>query len=1300
MNVRWCELLFVSVLLAILAMPAVSFSDSLTTIVSSETEFRFVCEFDAVGSLTKVVDQDSTTTYVHTVQVAVPVGAEASLLASAGRRLRPVSSPADKADVSLPLARISRPKAVRGRTLVSVQISPLKSDGSGGVVMFGEVEIQLAFNGSRATVQTEAAEDPGFDRVFASAVANYDVARGWPVLKRNVVSLQMPSSEESIENLTSATQWYKVLVFQSGLYRLTGADLEAAGISLSGLASDSIRLFNAGGLENSILNSDPRPVFEEVSLMVLDGGDGSFGASDLVVFYGESVNRWRYRPGYPDIYVNNHFNNYNVYWLAVSGDFEGAAHRMTQVDASLSGPVDTVIASCKQMVHIEQDQLLGMNLQEHFSNYYNWYWSDTTDNTLYVSTPGAISGDSATVLVRGQSGSAYGFYEVAVNGVQAENSVFCNRYSCTFATRALLGDAGTLNRLDVTLWPSSSKIPPYFDLAEVYYQGNLLPQNNRLDFKLGDHDLWAEIQVIDSYSGTPTFFDLRDPADPVILAGFSRTGGQILFRDSLTSVGPNHYFGALIAGASAPVSITAVEVTDVRSSLAQADMIIVTPRSFVPYLDEYRQYRADRGVSSIVTSVEDIMDNFSYGLYDPTAIRDYLKYMYENAPSPAPSAVLFVGDASYDFLDHLGTGMPNYVPAYIMGAHDVYGDDNYVYFGAFRVFDGDTSYVDGDRGYDMMTARWPVRSRDEIDVIVNKIKEYESADALGEWRTRITLVADDEFGETSENEVFHTTQTEELNTECIPAEYLRDKIYLWEYPLVNGDKPAVNRAIVKSFDDGSLIVNYVGHGNPDVWAHEHVLQRASDLPQMTNYDRLPLVFAASCAIGFFDDPRREGMAEDFLVLPSGGAIGVIAATRLVYSNPNADFNREVFNVLMEHNGLSIDEAMFAAKLRRQYVAPIDPDSAVIHPITNDLNYVFFGDPWLKLATPEYAMELSVRPDSLVALGRSRVAGRIVDGSGQTVMQDGTLRVAVYDSERDRTYRPQYSEPITYQVGGPRIFRGPASITDGEFDFEFVVPLDVSYGRPGARVSLYAVLGDSDGLGVVDSIDVSETLVEIVDSTGPAIAFGIAGRPGFISGDVVSPDEQLVVTISDSSGINLAGGIGHGIVLVVDGAVDEALDLTHLFEYGLDDFTSGSLAYRLDSLAPGEHGLKIKAWDNANNVSIVEFRAEMVAEGVLAINELLNYPNPMGESTTFFFELTGTTERVDIEIFTLSGKNIWGTTGYSLRADRYPNDAFSPVWDGRDADGDRVATGVYIYKATAVPRSGDAVEQFGKIVVLN
>ncbi|MCP4686240.1 MAG: hypothetical protein GY867_12445, partial [bacterium] len=412
--------------------------------------------------------------------------------------------------------------------------------------------------------------------------------------------------------------------------------------------------------------------------------------------------------------------------------------------------------------------------------------------------------------------------------------------------------------------------------------------------------------------------------------------------------GPNRFYCAPISEASAPTSIEAVTFTDLRSNLAQSDLIIVTPRAFVEYLDEYIAYRSGQGYSFRVVAVEDIVDNFSYGLYDPTAIRDFLGFAYETYAAPAPSIALFVGDANYDFVDNYGTGMPNYVPSYVRDGDRSCNDDNYVYFGIYGLLDSDTTYP-GDRGFDMMTARWPIRSRSEVDAIVDKVKAYELNSTIGPWRSKITLVADDEFGLYS-NEVVHVVDTETLSRNHIPRFLTRNKIYLWDYPLVSRERPQVNGEIVDAFNEGTLIVNYVGHGNPDVWAHEHVFERSSNLPQLTNAGELPLVFAASCAIGFFDDPNREGMAEDLLSM-SDGAIGVISATRLVYSSDNALFNRAVYDNLLYTDSLTICEAMFAGKLQRQYPGP--------HSNNNDRAYVFLGDPCTRLALPRLSAVFDV-----------------------------------------------------------------------------------------------------------------------------------------------------------------------------------------------------------------------------------------------------------------------------------------------------------------------------------------------------
>ena len=1172
--------------------------------------------------------------------------------------------------------------------MIGVKINPFTPDG-----VVDEVEVTIRFAISGKQRRTASQTDPGFQRVLARSVVNWEQAGRWPRLAG--AQQDVLSGVRASDDLTRATQWYKVTLANSGLYQITGSQMAAAGISLSGLRSDSIRIFNGGGLPNEIDNSRPRPEFREVALLVIDGNDGSFDAGDRVMFYGEAVDRWILRDGFVASYLNNPYTSTNVYWLAVSGSFTDPAVRMTQEDGSPSGIVDTVITTCVQRVHVEQDRLISTDFSGHITDYYTWFWSDSNQLTVFATTPGAVDGETAELFLDGRtsgSGGTEGYIDVLVNGTTPSDKS-CSRQSCSFTTTSLLG-TGSLNRFDMVLQDvnPAKNVPSYFNYLRVTYEGRLTPVSNRGQFVIDRIDRAAEIQIQDSFSGVPTVFDISDPRRPIVVSGYAREGGVVRFHRQVPADSSMVVFCDVLTSALSPMSIIATDITDLRAIPGQTDLIVVTTRALADDFDEYIAYRSQSGVSIRVVAVEDVMDNFSYGLYDPTAIRDFLKYAYENYPSPAPSAALFVGDANYDYLDHLGTGVPNYVPSYVISSDAAYSDDNYVYFGTYGLLDSDTSYWGGGRGYDMMTARWPVRTTGELDAIVQKLMDYVSTQDLGPWRSRITLVADDEQGE-FDDEIYHTTQTETLQREYIPAAFSRNKIYMWEYPLVNQEKPAVTDDILAAFNDGSLVINYVGHGNPDVWAHEHVLERGADLPRIHNTDRLPLVFAASCAIGFFDDPRREGMAEDFLVSPTGGAMGVVSATRLVYSGPNALLNQAVYSNLFSGEGLSVCEALYAAKLGRQY-----PDS-IPRPVSNDRAYAFLGDPYVKLAIPKLTVAFTEYPDSLVALQPHRIAGRLLDAQGQPVTYDGTLSVTVFDAHRDKVLETDLATEA-YTVEGPGIFRGSATISDGEFAFDFIPPLDVSYGRPGARVAAYAVCGTIDGMGSLDNIPVSRSLNPGTDSTGPVIAYGIVGRSNFVSGDVVTSADILEVALSDSSGINLADGIGHGIVLMVDGNADSPVNLTELFAYDQDDYTSGALQYPLSDLPAGEHRLKLTVWDNANNVSITEFTLEINATGALALNDLLNYPNPMGEATTFFFELTEPAERLNVEIFTVSGKRIWWHSEYGLGADRYPNGHVSIGWDGRDADGDRVATGVYIYKLSAMPRGGEAVEEFGKLVVLN
>ena len=1299
MEIRRHKPIFLLLLASILVGSATAAVTDLRIVSSSQSGFHFVKSLDSdLADLQRLTNADSTFTLFATVQVAIPAGSRVRLLSVEGKN--PISIPAgmfDDADRLIEpstLVDISNPFAVRGRTIVSLRIYPFS-----GMGLYSEVEVNLAFDRSRRSIALSAADDPRFDRVFGASLANYEQARNWPVLQRS--GLMALGGADSQELISSADQWYHVTVAGTGLHQITGSQLQAAGIILSGLSIDSVRLFNAGGVPNDVDNYDDRPVLTEIAILISDvDSDGLFDSNDRLIFFGEAVDRWLYRAGYPRSYMNNRYATENVYWLAVSGDFASPPVRMGQIDGSPTGGYDTLVTTFWRDVHVEQENLISTESDGHVMDYYNWFWADSTNLTIYVPTPGAIGGDSAAVYLDGRTtgfSSVNGYIDMAVNGTAGLDKN-CSRSNCRYTTYSLVGGAGELNRIDLQMELSSPSlgIPPFFNFLQISYHSGMQPAGDVLDIVLENSSARAEIQAIDEFSAGPTVFDLANPLRPVIISGVEQSGGLLTFQVDLTITGPNRFYCTPVSAASSPNSIKAVEIADLRTNLSQTDMIIVTAEAFRSYLDEYIDYRSGQGYSIQVVTVEDIMDNFSYGLYDPTAIRDFLAFAYETYPAPAPAIVLFVGDANYDFVDNYGTGVPNYVPPYVRPSDRSYNDDNYVYFGTYGLLDSDTTYP-GDRGFDMITARWPIRSRAEIDAIVDKVKLYESTTALGAWRTNITLVADDEHGGDYDYEVIHVEQSDSLAKAHIPRFLTRNKIYLWDYPLANRERPQVNRAIVEAFNKGTLVVNYVGHGNPDVWAHEHVFERSSDLPMLANTDQLPLVFVASCAIGFFDDPNREGMAEDLLAMP-GGAIGVISATRLVYSADNAAFNKVVFDNLLFQDSLTICEAMFAGKLQRQYPGP--------HPNDNDRAYIFLGDPCTRLAMPRLSAEFDLKPDSLTALDRARVAGRIVDAGGQTLRRDGVAQINVYDSDRDRKYNLINDDGVvihttTYAVTGPSIFRGSASISDGAFDFEFMTPLDIGYGGNNARVVVYAVFDSTDGVGLVDSLPVSTTLVSVADSTGPEIDYGIDGRDNFVSGDMVGQNESLSIRLTDESGINLAGGIGHGITLLVDEEMEDAVDLTSLFEYEMDDFASGSIIYPLESLAVGEHRLKIKAWDNANNLSSAELTLEISAAGKLALNDLLNYPNPMGESTTFYFELTQPVDRLSLKIFTVSGRNIWSYNSPALAADNYPNDNVRITWSGRDFEGDRVATGVYLYKATAVGQSeGARVEKFGKIIVVN
>jgi hypothetical protein len=434
------------------------------------------------------------------------------------------------------------------------------------------------------------------------------------------------------------------------------------------------------------------------------------------------------------------------------------------------------------------------------------------------------------------------------------------------------------------------------------------------------------------------------------------------------------------------------------------------------------------------------------------------------------------------------------------------------------------------------------------------------------------------------------------------------------------------------------------------------------------------------------------MGEQLLTMSGGGAIAVISATRLVFSQPNVDLNRAVFQMLFDPLWLTVGQALFGALMQRQYILPGGPD-----PIENDRKHVLLGDPLMRLARPAYqaAFDTTLAPDSLVALRPLRVAGTVVDSSGVPVDLGGHYSLSLRDAPRQRQHQVQ-SRTVYYTLEGRPLFDGAFPATGPAFDFSLMVPKDISYGQDGARIVVYEQGTSAEALGVLAPLPISSGADSTSDTEGPLCHLTINGVPP--AGRVrVGPADVWRAELSDPLGINIGGTPGHGITITVDGDEFASRDITELFRYDVGSMSAGSVTFALPGLPPGPHEISLLAWDNANNPGASGVSVDASGDVEYEIRDLLVYPNPFDpdvEPATLTYELTFPPERVQLSLYTVAGNRI--RTFTDAGADIGFN--FGTRWDGTDDVGDRVAAGVYIL-AVEAEAAGHKVKDFTKVVLI-
>ena len=1141
------------------------------------------------------------------------------------------------------------------------------------------------------------------------------------------------SGSFAINSVMASGQWFKIGVTEDGIHRINKEFLSSIGVDVMSLVPSELNIYGNGFGQLPFENSVPRPDDLLANAIFIEGeSDGVFNENDYILFYAKGPDSWKYDP------ITTLFNHQKHDYVDTSYYFIGIGTgnppaRISNITSSTAPPNFEVNSFDDYVFHeVARENLLRSGRE--------WFGEKFDVQTTYnfsgerFTFPNIIS-DAETVVRANFVGrttvsSGSSRFIMTVNG--PNNTATVNLPSVQIQVTSPFGLFRNLEvrfgsiapglNINLTFEKNAPSAVGWLNWLSVNTRRSLQMAGGQMQFRdklsFGPGNV-ARFSVT-NMSSTAQIWDVTEPTSPRRIQ-YNLSGNTASFTFPASEM--REYIAFTGTSFLTPVSFGSVQNQNLHAlGTNQAiDMIIVSPPSLLARAEEladiHRNYEFDP-LNVQVVKLDEIYNEFSSGMRDVTAIKWLMKMFYDRAvnnPEAMPKYLLLFGDGSYDNINST-PGNTNLIPTFqsleSLNPVSSYVSDDYFAF---------LSDEEGEGNFDLMdvgVGRLVVKNNQEATSVVNKIRRYiEVPDAasnancsicndantnLGAWRNIISLVADDEDGN------LHMRDSRDIATKILgySKKYNLERIFLDAFQQIatpGGSRyPDVNAAIDRRVRNGAFIVNYIGHGGETGWAQERIL----DIPMIQAWDNaiaMPIFMTATCQFSRFDDPLRTSGGELVLLNGNGGGIALLTTTRLVYSGPNLVLNKSFYDAFFTR-----PEGELVTRLGD---VSRETKNTSLSSSGNHRNFSLLGDPALPMAVPKYDAFVTAITDTLgnpidtlKALGVARVRGEIRSTGGNLLTSfNGILTATVFDREKvTTTLSNDGGTPLQFRTQEDIVYRGNADVVNGAFQFDFVLPKDISFAvDTTARISLYARSNDKkDASGFRDELSIGDRDPNAVDDgTGPDLEIFLNDE-NFVFGGFTDESPTLIARVFDENGINTVGtGIGHDITGTLDGDLSKAIVLNDFYESDLNTYKSGRVTYKFDKLEPGNHELKVKVWNVHNNSSETTTEFIVANSEEFAIERLLNYPNPFTTHTEFFFEHNQSCEflNVKIEVFTVSGKLVKSIVTVS-NTDGFRNEPIP--WNGRDDFGDRLATGVYVYKISVQNPSGDQVKKFEKLVILN
>ncbi len=1112
-----------------------------------------------------------------------------------------------------------------------------------------------------------------------------------------VGSVMAIQHEYAVQSQLAKGKWVKIAVTETGICRLTYEELKNMGLNPA-----AVRVYGyGGGMLTQNFNVRKIDDLPAVPFYMYKGADGVFGAGDYILFYTQGLVSWEYT-GSRFRHTRNPYANEGYYFLSDNAGEQLLLEPLRET--IVQGEAQEVTTFSDYRVH-ELDSVNLIDPSGYAGGGREWYGEQmntkrsclnftfdfphlvsTADLRAYVDLASTASenisvqisvGDATRTLVASEKGSDH--------IVKARVSSLDGRYSPADGTRQTVSlrcqpskSASNLylNYIELTAERQLTLINDVMLVRNAMFYGAESMSYYRVQGATAETQVW-DVTVLDSIHVVPSAYE---HGELTFLLDNANIHELVIVNPSKVKNGVQTRRVGTVANQD-------------LHRLQDVEMVIISPAQFASYAEQLAVAHTEiDGLSTVVVTDEQIYNEFSSGTPDASAYRWLMKMLYDRAERSSgtkPAYLLLLGDGTFDNRKLLPTSGNNILLTYqarnSVKETSAYASDDY-----FTWMDNREGMNDVVATMDLAVGRLPINTSEQAQNVVNKLIRYMRNETNGNWKSQLCFLADDGDGNLHTRGADRAAESIRLNN----PSFVVNKLYLDAYQqesTASGEQyPMAKSKFDNLLKNGVLLFDYCGHAGYNNICSENILT-AREIREMTN-ENLGLWVLATCNFANFD-AQKTSAAEEAVLNPHGGALGVFASCRTVYAASNEVLNMYVCDSLFAHRSscnypYRIGDAFRYGK----NASPRDE---------NNLPYLLLGDPAIRLHYPtNYQVVTTEFADTLSALSINTLKGCVLTEDGDTATWfNGAVNVTIFDKQQqlktlDNDQPDVDRKSIIEFVDYPNtLFKGEARVENGLFSCTFMVPRDIKYNYGQARIVYYAqdTVTMEEAIGHYEDFVVGgSSTVEIQDSVGPTLALYL-NNSAFVNGGKTNEYPHFYAVVADENGINTVGsGIGHDLLLVLDDDPTHSYVLNNYFTADADSYQKGLVSYRLAEMTEGQHSLTFRAWDLLNNSTTATLQFEVVKGYALQIFSVLTYPNPVSTDgmINFVIQHDKPDDRLEARymLFDLSGRKVWEQT--QIGGDRV-------TLNMSDLG---VHAGIYLYRVELKTSTTEYTSKTGKIMV--